>query len=130
MELQQQQKRRYAQKVCSDFERFWEMVVGGTDDTDFIKYVYALLFRVYEMHLDGRYLTKTQACKFIPLRHAQTSAKYLDAAEKKGFFKFEQSPMDARKIFVKPGPELVHFVEERVETGLEEIAEILSSERK
>ena len=126
MPLPARQRRLVAKKIATDFDRFWEMVVDTTDDSDFLKYVYALLFRVYELHLDGKYMTKMQACRYIPLRHAATCKKYLDIAERKGFFTFEPSPTDRRKTIVKPAPQLVQFVEETVRLSVQEMSEILS----
>src|SRR5690348_17265783 len=123
MELMEERKRRVAKKIRSDFDRFWELVVET--DSDFLKYVYALIFRVYEMHTEGKYMTKMQACRYIPLKHAATCKKYLDIAEERGFFQFEPSTTDARKIVVKPGPQLLQFVEESIRSSLEEMSEIL-----
>jgi len=121
----QHQKRLAAKKIRSDFDRFWELVMES-GDSDFMKYVYALLFRVYEMHMEGKYMSKMQACRYIPLKHAATCKKYLDIAERNGFFKYEPSPTDGRKKIVKPGPQLLKFVEETVKSSIEEMTEIMA----
>src|SRR5947199_2104391 len=113
MQLNEHQRRLVAKKIRGDFDRFWEVVIDS-GDSDFLKYVYALLFRVYEMHLDNKYMTKMQACRYIPLAHAATCKKYLDIAQRRGFFYFERQASDARKWIVKPGPELLRFVEDTI----------------
>jgi hypothetical protein len=125
MQLHEAQRRRVVKKIRGDFDRFWDLVVES-GDSDFLKYVYALIFRVYEMHLDEKYMTKTQACRYIPLKHAATCKKYLDVAERKGFFCFEPSATDARKSIVKPGAELLNFVEATIHSSLEEMSEIVA----
>lgn len=123
MQVEDAQKRLIAKKIRSDFEQFWDTTIenGGSE---FIRYVYALLFRVYELHSEGRYMTKMQACKYIPLQHAATCRKYMDLARDKGFFKYEGSDTDQRKVVIKPGPQLLDFVEERISASAAEIKEI------
>lgn len=125
MELREEQKRLVARKIRSDFDNFWELVIE-TGDSDFLKYVYALMFRVYELQLDGKYMTKMQACRYIPLKHAATCKKYLDIAEQRGFFEFVDSTTDGRKKIVRPGKELLRFVEGTIQNSLNEMSEILS----
>jgi len=125
MQLEEGQKRLVAKKIRGDFDRFWELVIES-GDSDFLKYVYALIFRVYELHLDRKYMTKMQACRYVPLKHAATCKKYMDIAERKGFFSFQPSSSDARKIIVKPGPQLLEFVETTIRTSLDEMSEIVA----
>jgi hypothetical protein len=123
MHVEEAQRRLIAKKIRTDFEQFWDTAIesGGSD---FIKYVYALLFRVYELHLEDKYMTKMQACRYIPLQHAATCKKYMDIARDKGFFEYVDSESDHRKTIVKPGPQLIDFVEERISSSAAEIDEI------
>ena len=126
MQIEDAQRRLIAKKIRGDFEQFWDAAVenGGSE---FIKYVYALLFRVYELHLEGSYMTKMQACRYIPLQHAATCKKYMDMAAEKGFFDYSTLESDQRKIIVRPGPELLNFVEERISSSAVELEEIFQS---
>lgn len=126
MHVEEAQKRLIARKIRSDFEQFWDTAIesGGSD---FIKYVYALLFRVYELHLENKYMTKMQACRYIPLHHAATCKKYMDIARDKGYFEYVNSESDQRKQMVQPGPQLIEFVEERISNSAAEMDEIIQA---
>lgn len=87
----------------------------------FYRYVYRLLLKVYELNLHGRYMSKMQACRYIPLRHQAAAQSYLHEAEERGFIEMRPNPRDGRKTDIIPRKQLIEFVEEQLENAGDEL---------
>lgn len=111
-------RRQFAQLKAEEFSRFLERLEEDSRDAALMRYVYVLFLKIYELELDGRHLTKSQACRFIPLKHAVSCAKYLDEAQKAGYIRFKRDEIDRRKILVKPSQALLDFVEEEIDRSI------------
>ena len=123
------QRKLVAEKLRNDYRRFYETLIEDAGK-DFLKYLYALFMRVYELAYDDKYMSKSEAANFIPLSHATTRRKYLDHAERLGFLVFEKNPTDGRSELVKPGPSLEPFVTGEVEQSLVDLDRIIALRRK
>lgn len=119
------QRKLIAEKLRHDYSRFYETLVEDAGK-DFLKYLYALFMRVYELGYDQKFMSKSEAAHFIPLTHATTRRKYLDHAVRLGFLIFEPNPTDGRSELVKPGPNLEAFVTGEVDQSLADIERIIA----
>lgn len=128
MEVDVIKKSAVARKLRGDFDRFWDLAIER-GDADFLRYVYSLIFRVYEMHLQGKYMSKMQACRYIPLHHASTCKKYLELARERNYFLEVPSEFDKRKKIIKPGPALIDFVETSISESIDEMEEIIGKSK-
>ncbi len=108
-------RKAIARFKAGEFSDFLEQIENETDDHQIKRYLYALFFRIYYMSLDGAYMTKSQCCRFIPLRHTNSCKKYMDEAETKRYIKVEQDTVDKRRHIIKPGPALLAYVEAEID---------------
>ncbi len=123
------QRKLVAEKLRRDYDRFYETLVEDAG-RDFLKYLYALFMRVYELSFDDKFMSKSDAARFIPLQHATTRRKYLDHAAELGFLEFAQNPTDGRSELVKPGPKLAPFVTGEVDQSLQEMNDIVAATKR
>lgn len=87
--------------------------------------LHALLFKVYQAHLDGEYITKLQAYRYIPLKHSVSCSKYLDEARAQGYLDFRRDKADSRVSRVVPGPQLERYIESEMALLLDGFSSIL-----
>lgn len=111
-------RRRFAHLKAEELSRFIEQVAEESRDANLLRYLYVLFLKMYEMEMEGRYMTKSQACRFIPLKHAASCAKYLEEAKSAGYVYFETDEIDRRKSLVKPSKSLLAFVEAEVDRSI------------
>lgn len=111
----------------SKFHSFMDEFKNSTSDAKFYYYVNNLLFRIYELHLDGKFMTKTNACRMIPLANANACQKYVEEAQKRGFIKIEDSVDDKRKKIIVPNADLIEYVENNISDDLNTIRDVFLS---
>jgi hypothetical protein len=107
----------------SDFMQ--EILSGHRDDLRFHFYIDNLLMIIFEHHLDGKYISKTQACRLIPIGHTNTCKKYVEEAQARGFVKFVKDKRDARRENVVPTAELISYVRSQMEKQIDEARDLI-----
>lgn len=75
-------------------------------------HLYLLFHKIYELHLQKKYMNKAQACTFIPFKHAVSCLKYLEMARSNLYIRFERDQADTRKHVVMPTEALINFIKE------------------
>jgi hypothetical protein len=95
---------------------------SGSQDIDFEirAHLYVLFHKIYELHLHSSYMNKTQACNFIPFKHAISCLKYLELARSNSYVRFERDQVDTRKHIVKPTQALIDFIEREIDHFISE----------
>lgn len=121
---------RAIQKGFVSFGDFLQKMEDDVADHKFIFHVDRLLTNIFVNHLQGKYLTKTQACRMIPAEHIETCKKYVDEAKAHGFIYFKPDPTDARRWFVVPTEEFLEFLRKRAASALDEALEIAGASRR
>jgi len=110
----------------SNFHDFMErMLTENSHDVRFFFYVDNLLVNIYEHYLNGKYITKTQACRLIPIGHSNTCKKYVDEAVERGFIKLESDKVDGRRVLVVPTGELISYVRAKMESAIDEARHLI-----
>jgi hypothetical protein len=122
------QKRLVAARERERYYRWWNRL-HCEEEGSFVKYLYSLFFRIYELHLDGKYIRRMQAGLYIPLKHPATIKRHIDAAVAAGYLRFETSETDERVTVLKPGPQLIQLVESEIEREMREASEIILGAR-
>lgn len=107
------------------FADFINQVIGNSVDYRLLIYIDRLLLNIYLLHLDGKYMSKTQACRLIPAEHIDTCKKYVAEAERLGFFRLIEDNTDKRRKNVVPTEEFIAFVRGKAVTALQEAQEVL-----
>ena len=113
-----------ARRQTDQFEDFLQRFAEDNDDITFFYYVDALMRKIYVSAKEGRYLTKTQACRMIPAKNATTCIKYVEEARERGFISFVQDEKDKRRFFIHPSDELMSHVERVVSENFREVLEL------
>lgn len=97
------------------FEVFMDKFLNeNISDLSFVDSALGLLVKLYQLHSQGRYLTKTQACRLIKSRNPSVCQKYVEEAERRGFIETVKDEHDGRRMLVKPLPALLDFVDEYI----------------
>ena len=105
----------------SNFQDFMEkMLTENSHDLRFFFYVDNLLINIYEHYLNKKYITKTQACRLIPIGHSNTCKKYVDEAVQRGFISLETDKTDGRRVLVIPTPDLISYAKSKMEDAIDE----------
>jgi hypothetical protein len=95
------------------------------NDARFSYYIENLLLIIYEHYLDDKFISKSQACKFIPMAHSNTCMRYLTEAEDRGFVKFVQDERDSRRTNVVPTDQLLDHVRSKIEADIDDAREFI-----
>lgn len=111
---------------------------GGYDVDGIISsHLYLLFHKIYEGHLESKYMNKAQASSLIPLKHAASCSKYLDIARSAGYIIFERKKDDTRNYLVKPTARLIKVMEENVDSftsavygSIKSLAEEIEAQKK
>ena len=110
----------------STFNDFMEEILSDhQDDRRFHFYIDNLLIIIYEHSLNGKYISKTQACRLIPVGHTNTCKKYVEEAEAKGFINFVPDQKDARRLNVVPTDDLINYVRNKIEKEIDQARELI-----
>jgi hypothetical protein len=113
-------------KRRSSFNDFMQRILSEqSNDIRFFFYIENLLVVIYEHHLNGKFITKSQACRFIPIGHSNTCKRYLEEAEARGYVKFVPDDRDSRRINVVPTEELIAYVTSKIENAIDEARELI-----
>lgn len=107
-----------AELKIREFLHFFEATEEGKPDSDIIRYLYALFLRVYVLAQRREFLSKTDACALIPLKHPVSCYKYLNAAVDREYLKFNRDQVDKRKYMLVGTEKLVAFVEGEIDASL------------
>lgn len=80
-------------------------------------------------------MTKSQCCRFIPLKHSNSCKKYMDEAEAKKYIEVVRDTVDKRQRLIKPGPALLAYVETEIDRTmaagyLDQISSLVSSSKQ
>lgn len=118
------------QRRLVDFAGFVDRITNEVGDFRFLMHVDRLLTNIYILHQQNRYMSKMQACRLIPAEHIDTCKKYVQEAERLGFFEFRDDPKDKRKKVIVPTEEFIRYVERRAAASLDEIASIVDGDWK
>lgn len=119
----------------NQYQRFLTRMGSSEIDKDeyedlFYRYLYRLFLKMYELRFDGRTISKTQACRYIPLRHQAICQKYIQYAITRGYIEELRDEDDGRKTLLKPTPRLLQFVSEDLDRAADEIEELFSTWRR
>jgi len=117
------------QKRLVDFAGFINRITDEVGDFRFLMHVDRLLTNIYLLHQEGKYMSKMQACRLIPAEHVDTCKKYVEEAERLGFFQFGDDRQDRRKKVIVPTDEFIRYVEQRAAASLDEIKSIVTDKR-
>ncbi|TGP30244.1 hypothetical protein EN828_28405 [Mesorhizobium sp. M2D.F.Ca.ET.185.01.1.1] len=107
------------------FSDFITSLQDGVADPRLIMYIDRLLMNIYLRHLEGKTVSRSQACKLIPADHLDTCKKYVAEAERLGFVAFQNDPKDGRRKNVIPTQGLIDYVEARARATLDTASAIL-----
>ncbi|CCD84771.1 protein of unknown function [Bradyrhizobium sp. ORS 285] len=107
----------------SDFMH--EVLADHRGDMMFHFYIDNLLVVIYEHHLRGKHINKTQAYRLIPIGHTNTCKKYVEEAAKRGFIRFVPDEKDSRRLNVVPTDDLISYVRAKVERQIDEARELI-----
>lgn len=118
------------QRRLVDFAGFIDQMTSEIGDFRFLMHVDRLLTHIYLLHQEGKYMSKMQACRLIPAEHVDTCKKYVQEAQRLGFFEFRDDPSDRRKKVIAPTDEFIRYVEQRAASSLDEIRLIVDITRK
>lgn len=110
----------------SSFSEFMQSICSENTDWRFFYYIDNLLMVIYEHHQNGKYITKSQACRLIPIGHTNTCKKYVEEAQARGYILFEADKLDARRILVVPTEELIAYVRSQIEKSIDEARELVA----
>ena len=108
-----------------EFADLMDEIKYDMDNAIVYKNIRRLLFKIYELNLSGRNLTKTQACVYIPSSNNAACYKYVHKAKSLGYIKFERSKEDKRRYFVIAQKELLKYVESELDKEIDSIREVL-----
>jgi len=112
----------------TSFQDFMQKIMHeNADDARFFIYIENLLLVIYEHSLSNKYISKSQACRLIPVGHMNTCQRYVEEAERRGFVRFETDETDARRINVIPTEELISYVQTIMEAAIDEARELIGS---
>jgi hypothetical protein len=109
-----------------NFSGFIAKIKANTNDEKFILHVDRLLMNIYLAHKNGRYISKTQACRMIPAEHVNTCKKYVNEAVRLRFVEFRDDPLDKRRKNVVPTAEFLEYVGQAARHQLDEVSKIIS----
>jgi len=110
----------------SSFYEFMQKILSEqSTDVRFFFYIENLLIIIYEHYLNNRFITKSQACRFIPIGHTNTCKKYLEEAQARGYIKFVADKNDSRRINVVPTEDLIAYVRTKMENSIDEARELI-----
>ncbi|MER8995559.1 hypothetical protein [Mesorhizobium sp. M0678] len=107
------------------FSDFITELHDNVDDQRLHAFIERLLMNIYLRHLDGKTVSRSQACRMVPADHLDTCKKYVAEAERLGFVAFEDDPKDRRRKNVIPTPDLIEYVEARARATLDTASAIL-----
>ncbi len=93
----------------------YEDLQTNVNDAEVLKNVRHLLFKIYEFHSKKQWLTKTQACNYVGSLNRNSCFRYIARAKSLGFFQFQRSSVDKRKIYIVPNDQLLDFVENEID---------------
>lgn len=114
--------------AVGSFREFMQRILHeNSDDVRFFFHIENLLLVIYEHALSEKYISKSQACRLIPVGHMNTCKRYVEEAERRGFVKFEVDDEDARRINVIPTDELISYVRGRMEVAIDEARQLIGS---
>jgi hypothetical protein len=102
-----------------------EILSDHRDDLRFHFYIDNLLLIIYEHSLAGKFISKSQACRLIPIGHTNTCKKYVEEAKARGFVKFVKDKKDQRRENVVPTNELISYVRARMEKEIDEARDLI-----
>lgn len=102
-------------------------LVEPSKDEKLVRNVGALLLKIFNLSVEGKRLTKSQACRLIPATQAATCIRYVNKVEQLGLVSFEDDKVDRRKTYVVPTEKLILMIEQKVETILDEMRTVLGS---
>jgi len=114
----------------ASFAEFMDKIADENDDWRFYIQIGHLLRVIYEHHLNGKFITKSQACRFIPVGHTNTCLRYVEEAEARGFIRFVADKNDARRLRVIPTDDLISYVRAEAERALDEARELIATATK
>ncbi len=120
-----EQLRSVARLIAERNEKLWASFLEEAGD-DLLRYLHVLLFKIYEMHLNGRHMTKGQASRYIPARHSKTCKKYLDLAVSENLIEIVPHSIDKRKQIIKPRERLLTFARSELAKAADEIKDAVS----
>lgn len=112
------QKRFILDDEVLKFEVFLDRFMNeNTKDISFVDSALGLLLKIYQLHRQGKYLTKTQACAQVRSRNPSSKQKYVEEAQRRGFIRITADPnyKGGRRFIVEPLPALLQFVEDYIE---------------
>ena len=101
------------------FSDFIADMEASVEDPRLFMYIDRLLMNIYVRHLEGRAVSRSEACRMVPADHIDTCKKYVAEAERLGLVAFEDDPKDRRRKNVKPTPELISYIEDRARMTLD-----------
>lgn len=114
--------------AVGSFRDFMQRILyENSDDFRFFFYIENLLLVIYEHALSKKYISKSQACRLIPIGHVNTCKRYVEEAALRGFVKFETDDKDSRRINVIPTEELMTYVRGRMEVAIDEARQLIGS---
>jgi hypothetical protein len=108
-------RKEFAKLKASEFSRFLDQIIEDVSESTIKRHLYLLFFKMYEMQIESKFMSKAQACRFIPLRHAASCQKYLEEARKLGYLEVQTDERDKRRQVIRPGQPLLDFVEEEID---------------
>jgi hypothetical protein len=109
----------------SSFSEFMQSILAENIDRRFFYHIDHLLMVIYEHHQNGKYITKSQACRLIPIGHTNTCKKYVEEAQARGYVRFEPDRNDARRVRVIPTEELLTYVRDQIEKSIDQARELV-----
>jgi len=101
------------------FADFIADMEANVEDQRLFMYIDRLLMNIYVRHLEGKSVSRSEACRMVPADHIDTCKKYVAEAERLGLVAFEDDPKDRRRKNVKPTPQLISYIEDRARTTLD-----------
>lgn len=108
------------------FEQFLaDVFLENADDNAFLESIVGLLVKIYALDLEGKRLTKMEACHRIPFRNQTISQKYVEAAQAKGFIDIVPDTKDKRRLRVVPLLPMIDYVNRYLENFADECREVV-----
>lgn len=109
-------------RKVDDTKLRWDALLQ--QDPDAFKYLRRLSFALYYSHLEGRPLTISDACQFIPAKHAATCKKYIDYARREKLVTVRKHPRDRRIGIVEPTEKLIANIALELENEISDTLEL------
>ena len=122
-ELSIEQKKKIARILGKRWSRFWGLSIDGREE--FRMGLYGLFTMIYELHLDGRTLSKSATRRYLSVTHPNTVKEYLEEARERGYIIFVRSTEDKRTIRVHPTEKLLELVRGDIEAEIVQFSEII-----